>query len=130
MFANQIHALKMAKGKYIASLHDDDLWEPDFLKKLVPILENNDNFILAFCDQLIIDSEGNIDTVATERYSKAYQRNLLKEGIYKPFIELGLINKSIPTAAACTRPRRRNGTGINQLLSLRLTSFVAKFAKV
>lgn len=101
MFANQIHALKMAKGKYIASLHDDDLWEPDFLKKLVPILENNDNFILAFCDQLIIDSEGDIDTVATERYSKAYQRNLLKEGIYKPFIELGLINKSIPTAAAC-----------------------------
>ena len=44
MFANQIHGLKMAKGKYIASLHDDDMWESDFLAKLVPILEKNDNF--------------------------------------------------------------------------------------
>ncbi|CCH65306.1 Glycosyltransferase PglI [Richelia intracellularis HM01] len=101
MIANQLHALKMARGKYVASLHDDDIWECDFLAKLVPILEKDDSLVIAFCDQLIINSEGIIDTIATERYSRIYQRSLLEEATYKPFIELGLINKSIPTAAAC-----------------------------
>ncbi len=101
MFANQMHAFKMAQGKYIASLHDDDIWEPDFLAKLVPALETSPNLILAFCDQYIINSEGNIDDVATERYTKAYKRHLLQEGIYQQFDQIGLINKSIPTAAAC-----------------------------
>ncbi|MDJ0618762.1 MAG: glycosyltransferase family 2 protein [Calothrix sp. MO_192.B10] len=101
MFANQMHGFKMARGKYIASLHDDDIWEPDFLAKLVPTLEAHPNSILAFCDQYIIDGEGNIDNVATERYTKSYQRHLLLEGVYQPFSRIALIDKSIPTAAAC-----------------------------
>ncbi|MDJ0732503.1 MAG: glycosyltransferase [Nostocaceae cyanobacterium] len=101
MFDNQMHAFKVAKGKYVASLHDDDIWEKDFLAKLVPILELQPNAVLAFCNQYIIDSNSNIDHAATERYTQAYKRNLLIEGIYPFFQEIGLVNKSIPTAASC-----------------------------
>ncbi|MFN6033110.1 MAG: glycosyltransferase family 2 protein, partial [Dolichospermum sp.] len=58
MLANQLHAFKMAQGKYIASLHDDDMWNEDFLLKLVPPLEANSDLILTFCDQYIIDAQG------------------------------------------------------------------------
>src|SRR5688572_11544667 len=30
--------LQSARGKYIAILNDDDLWEPEFLSRLVPAL--------------------------------------------------------------------------------------------
>ncbi len=101
MFANQTHGFKMAKGKYVASLHDDDIWENNFLSQLVPILELHPNVVFAFCNQYIIDADNNIDNVATERYTRAYKRDILPEGIYQPFAEIGLINKSIPTASSC-----------------------------
>ncbi|KAB8314575.1 glycosyltransferase family 2 protein [Tolypothrix campylonemoides VB511288] len=101
MFANQMNAFKMAQGKYVASLHDDDMWNEDFLEKLVPPLEENPNAILAFCDQYIIDSQGKIDGSGTEENSRAYKRTSLKKGVHQPFYELAVIHKSVPTAAAC-----------------------------
>ncbi|NMG18605.1 glycosyltransferase family 2 protein [Brasilonema bromeliae SPC951] len=101
MFANQMNAFKMAQGKYVASLHDDDMWNEDFLEKLVPALEENPDIILAFCDQYIIDKDGNIDNVGTEGNSKAYKRTSLKKGVHQPFIEIAVIDKSVPIAAAC-----------------------------
>jgi glycosyltransferase involved in cell wall biosynthesis len=100
MLANQLHAFKMAKGKYFASLHDDDLWNQDFLAKLVPTLEANPNVILSFCDQYIIDKHSRIDEVATEENSRAYKRNKIKGGVHTNFTTMGLVYKSIPTAAA------------------------------
>ena len=101
MFANQMHAFKMGRGKYIASLHDDDMWNEDFLEKLVPHLEEHPDIILAFCDQYIMDAQGKIDDAVTERNTRAYKRNQLKQGIHQPFYEIGVIHKSVPTAAAC-----------------------------
>jgi glycosyltransferase involved in cell wall biosynthesis len=101
MLANQLHGFKMARGKYVASLHDDDIWNQDFLTKLVPHLEANPQLILAFCDQYIIDAEGKIDPVKTRENSHAYQRDQIQPGIHQDFCKLGLVDKSIPTAAAC-----------------------------
>ncbi|MBD2774457.1 glycosyltransferase family 2 protein [Iningainema tapete] len=101
MFANQMYAFKAGRGKYVASLHDDDMWKEDFLEKLVPLIDANPNLILAFCDQYIIDGKSNINHTATEINTKAYKRHLLAEGIYQNFAEIAVINKSIPTAAAC-----------------------------
>ncbi|MBE8967021.1 glycosyltransferase family 2 protein [Nostocales cyanobacterium LEGE 12452] len=101
MLANQQYGFKMAQGKYVASLHDDDIWHEDFLAKLVPPLEANSDLILAFCDQYIIDANGIINHAGTEENTRAYKRDKLAKGIYKPFSKIGLVDKSIPTAASC-----------------------------
>lgn len=101
MLNNQMNAFKMAQGKYVASLHDDDMWHQDFLAKLVPHLEANCDLILAFCDQYIIDAHGQIDAAATEGNSRSYQRDQLLPGIHQDVQKIGLVDKSIATAAAC-----------------------------
>ncbi|WP_392532479.1 glycosyltransferase family 2 protein [Nostoc sp. C117] len=101
MLPNQQHAFKMAQGKYVASLHDDDMWNEDFLTKLVPPLEANPELVLAFCDQYIIDANGIINNIGTEANTRGYKRDKLTPGIHKTFYKIGLIDKSIPTAASC-----------------------------
>ncbi len=100
MFANTMNAFKQARGKYVASLLDDDIWEKDFLAKLVPALEANSNLALAFCDHYIIKADGDIDIAATQRCSYFYKRANLKEGIYQPFYKLSLIDRAVSTATA------------------------------
>ncbi|MBE9197786.1 MULTISPECIES: glycosyltransferase family 2 protein [unclassified Nodularia (in: cyanobacteria)] len=101
MIANQMHGFKMAGGKYVASLHDDDMWNRDFLAKLVPPLEANADLILAFCDQYIIDADSKIQDDRTELNTRSYKRDQLAAGVHQTFDKIGLIDKSIPTAAAC-----------------------------
>jgi glycosyltransferase involved in cell wall biosynthesis len=100
MLKNQMHAFKMAQGKYVASLHDDDIWGEDFLAKLVPPLEENSDLILAFSNQYIIDGQGNINYPKTEENSQAYKRYTIQPGIHKNFLQMGLVDKSIPSAVS------------------------------
>ena len=100
MFPNTMNAFKKARGKYVASLLDDDLWEKDFLAKLVPALEANSNLALAFCDHYIVDGNGAIDAAATEKCSRFYKRTNLQEGTYQPFYKLSLIDRAVSTATA------------------------------
>jgi glycosyltransferase involved in cell wall biosynthesis len=97
---NVIAAYKEAKGKYVASLNDDDIWNEDFLEKLVGHLEANPDLVLAFSDHYIMDSDGKIDKTATEENSHRWQRDKLKEGIYQPFYEIGLVHKAVACAVA------------------------------
>ncbi len=100
MFPNTINAFKMARGKYVASLLDDDMWEEDFLEKLIPPLEANPDLALAFCDHYIMNADSEIDYAATEQCSRFYKRANLKEGIYQPFCKLSLVDRSVSTATA------------------------------
>jgi glycosyltransferase involved in cell wall biosynthesis len=100
MFANTIKAFRMARGKYVASLLDDDMWEKDFLAKLIPPLEANPDLALAFCDHYLMDAQGNIDDILTQECSQLYKRDHLTEGIYQPFSRIALVDKSVSTATA------------------------------
>lgn len=100
MFANAMNTFKKARGKYVASLNDDDVWNEDFLEKLVTQLEANPDLALAFCDHYTIDSSGAINYVATENCTQRWRRDQLKEGIYQPFCEIGLVNASVPSAVS------------------------------
>jgi glycosyltransferase involved in cell wall biosynthesis len=73
-------ALGRARGKYIAILNDDDVWEPEFLARLVTPLEADANRVLAFCDHAIIDADGRVDPIATESNTKRFGRLHLSEG--------------------------------------------------
>ena len=92
---NHLAAFSEMRGSLFAVLNDDDEWEPDFLAKLVPVLAD-DEVVVAFCDQYIIDGQGNIDADETEVNTRRWKRDTLSAGIHKPFFRLGLVQQSIP----------------------------------
>ncbi|PJZ86268.1 glycosyltransferase family 2 protein [Leptospira harrisiae] len=49
--------IKLATGEYIAFLDADDLWEPDFLEKMIPFMEKNHS-PFSFASYRIIDENG------------------------------------------------------------------------
>ena len=42
--------LSAAKGKYVAWLSDDDLWNPDYLARMLTVFEHNDDAIVVYSD--------------------------------------------------------------------------------
>jgi glycosyltransferase involved in cell wall biosynthesis len=99
-FANAMNSFKKTRGKYVANLCDDDLWEEDFLEKLVPHLEANPDLALAFCDHYTVDADGVINYSVTEKYTRFYKRDRLEEGVYQPFYEIGIVDKAVASAIA------------------------------
>ncbi|MEM7726626.1 MAG: glycosyltransferase family 2 protein [Cyanobacteria bacterium P01_A01_bin.45] len=105
MFANTMKAFKMARGKYVGALLDDDMWEDDFLAKLVPPLEANPDLVLAFCDHHMMDADGKIDVPLSEHCSELFNRKNLSEGVYQPFSKVALVDRSVSTATAALMRR-------------------------
>jgi glycosyltransferase involved in cell wall biosynthesis len=93
-------AIKKARGKYLATLNDDDVWQKDFLENLVPPLEKSPNLALAFCDYYMIDPDGTINHQMTEKKTQEEKRDQLQEGIYRPFWKIGLIDQAVFLASA------------------------------
>jgi GT2 family glycosyltransferase len=105
MFDNHIGGFRMATGKYVASLHDDDIWKEDFLEKLVPQLEQHAEMIVAFSSQWVIDEHGKINETRTIQYNSDIGRPKLKQGIYQPFMELALKDLAIQPASSAVMRR-------------------------
>jgi len=97
---NNLAAIADAKGKYIASLHDDDIWEPEFLARLVPPLESDSEVSVAFCDHNLIDEQGEFLPGRTEDCSRLFGRDVLKPGRHQPFIRSAVVDMTIPMAMA------------------------------
>lgn len=97
---NVVTAAQSARGRYIAILHDDDVWEPNFLKRMVPVLESHPAISIGFSDHYLIDATSQIRHEATEKNSKHWNRDTLDTGIYQPFYEIGLIWKAVPAHMA------------------------------
>ena len=89
-----------ARGKYVAFLNDDDIWEKDYLATLVAVLERKPDLVLAFCDHFITDAEGSIDPERTAANSRRWMRSRLAEGEHRPFGQIALVYRSIWTASA------------------------------
>ncbi|HEV2550652.1 MAG TPA: glycosyltransferase [Stellaceae bacterium] len=89
-----------AKGKYVAFLSDDDVWEEEYLTTLVKELERNENLVLAFCDHWLTDAAGRIDPARTAKNTRRWLRDRIVEGEHKPFTEIALVYRSIWTASA------------------------------
>jgi glycosyltransferase involved in cell wall biosynthesis len=92
---NVLAACSHARGKYVAILGDDDVWEPEFLATLVAPLEADASLALAFCDHAIIDPDGRPNDAESDRVTRRWRRHRLREGVYRPFDEIALVYRSI-----------------------------------
>lgn len=100
MVANLLKGVQLARGKYIAFLHDDDIWRPQFLETLVPNLEASPIVSVAFSDHYLMNALGKTDPDATHANTIFYGRHQLREGIYMPFQHLALVQNAIPALSA------------------------------
>jgi glycosyltransferase involved in cell wall biosynthesis len=97
---NHYAAFAEARGKYIACLHDDDMWQPEFLAELLPVLEADSEVSVAFSDHFVIDEEGNVLPQRTERTTRFFKRHLLKPGRHQPFVRPVVVDLTLPMVMA------------------------------
>jgi glycosyltransferase involved in cell wall biosynthesis len=100
MAANVWPALAGARGRYVATLHDDDAWEPQFLEVMVQALETHPEASAAFSDHWIMDGAGAVDPQATEENTKRFRRDGLAPGLHFPSSRLVVEWNAIPNAMA------------------------------
>jgi glycosyltransferase involved in cell wall biosynthesis len=65
-------ALEAARGSYISFLDSDDLWTPDKLERLVPVLEGNPAAVLVHGHVEIIDATGQPLARETAEHRRAF----------------------------------------------------------
>jgi hypothetical protein len=53
---NHMALLDRAEGRYMAVLHDDDRWEPEYLARLVAVLDRHDDVGVACC-RVVLDRD-------------------------------------------------------------------------
>jgi glycosyltransferase involved in cell wall biosynthesis len=89
-----------ARGKYLAFLSDDDVWDREYLSILAGKLEEKPDRVVAFCDHWATDAAGVVDPLRSAAASQRWMRDRIAEGEHKPFAEIALIYRSIWTASA------------------------------
>ena len=85
LFEHLRAALRLAHGEYVAVLHDDDWWSPEFLETLVPALERHPEAVLAFSDHYIVNQFGEVKESESDVNTERWGRANLREGLHQPF---------------------------------------------
>jgi len=68
--------LRKARGRYIALLDSDDIWEPDFLEQLLARMESNPHIGLVFTNATFFGSGG----LVGKHYYEVFPKPLLESG--------------------------------------------------
>jgi glycosyltransferase involved in cell wall biosynthesis len=97
---NALNMYRAARGELVATLHDDDEWDPQFLEVMVAPLLAHPNIVLTFAEHWVVNAEGHILPERTEAWTRARGRAGLPEGIYQPFTELALVYHAVFFVAA------------------------------
>jgi glycosyltransferase involved in cell wall biosynthesis len=91
-----------ATGDLIGTLDDDDMWEPDFLERLVPPFTADPEVVVAFADHSFIDAQGKPfdgDRTLPSDFSNGPRQDL-RPGLHQPFLELATSAWAIPMTVA------------------------------
>ncbi|MEO3703110.1 glycosyltransferase family 2 protein [Acinetobacter ursingii] len=95
---------ELAQGEFIWIAESDDVAESNFLETLVPVLKNDQEIVLAYCQSARMDSEGKItgswkDWTDTLPEGKIFEHSFTMDGY--EYIEKYLIHKNtVPNASA------------------------------
>lgn len=87
---NWLDLVRRAETPLVATLHDDDVWEPDFLSEVVPVMEDDPSIEMVFTDYWIIDSTSGIDVAKTNKESRRNHRDQIAPGPVGYDLEQGL----------------------------------------
>jgi hypothetical protein len=98
--SNALAMYTAARGEFIGTLHDDDLWEPDFLDSLVSPLVADESLVLAFCDHWVIDADGSLRLDLTEAEARKRGRVGLRPGVHRPFLDLATSVRAVSVSVA------------------------------
>lgn len=77
---NWLWLIHHAETPFVASLHDDDIWEPTFLERTVPLIAEDPSVSMVFADYLLIDQHGSPLPTETDELSASSHRNVLPAG--------------------------------------------------
>lgn len=77
---NWLDLVRRAETPLIATLHDDDLWEPDYLATVVPPMLEDPDTAMTFVDYWVIDELGRIQEAYTEAESERTHRRTMPGG--------------------------------------------------
>lgn len=97
---NIVRAMRLARGKYLALLADDDCWKPDFLERMVKALEEKPECILAFSNYEIIDESGGALAI-TRKIQHYHGNHLLAAGYHASFEHIATIFRSMTVVSGC-----------------------------
>lgn len=97
---NALAMYREARGELIATLHDDDEWDPRFLEKMVRPLVEDPSVGLTFADHWVMDVSGYLLIDRTESYTRERGRAGLSPGRHQPFVRLALVNRAVFFVAA------------------------------
>jgi glycosyltransferase involved in cell wall biosynthesis len=77
---NWLDLVQRADTPLIATLHDDDLWDPDYLATVVPPMLDDPSIAMTFNDFWVIDEEGRVQETYTEEESARTHRSSIPAG--------------------------------------------------
>ena len=77
---NWLWLIHNADTPYVASLHDDDVWQPDFLEKTVPVIDADPTVSMVFSDYELIDGDDRLLVDETEALTRQSHRDSLPVG--------------------------------------------------
>jgi len=98
--ANMLAGYRAARAELVTTLHDDDVWEPTFLARLVPPLQQDPSISIAFCDYWVMGPDGAVDVRASQRNSRREGRTGLVEGVHEDALPLAVVQQAIQVSYA------------------------------
>lgn len=102
---NHNRGLLASRGRFVAIINHDDVWEPELLRELTTALIADTSSVVAFSDHIVIDDDGRINPELTERFTEQWGRSRLEPGVHRPFKELATVRQALPIAQAAVWTR-------------------------
>lgn len=87
---NWLDLVRRAETPLIGTLHDDDLWDPEYLATMVPPMLDDPTIAMTFNDFWVIDEHGRVQEEYTERESARTHRSTMPGGRFDYTLEEGL----------------------------------------
>jgi glycosyltransferase involved in cell wall biosynthesis len=100
---NWQYGIDNARGEFFTILHDDDAFEPTFVKTLLAPLLGDPDLVLSFCDQWVMDPSGHRNPEASDEMSARFARTYLPMGQVENPCRVALVDCSISVAACLFR---------------------------